>query len=240
MNTFLGTIVEMLNEILNGPATGQGGFLILGAVGLAIYVTIAPFRIGRWVLKIRNRRARVRRLDETLAEFLGELPNLRQILIEVERQMSGNTLDTLVRFFNLISLWHDRGLERIVAELRDFEKYAVLIRTLETLALHFRNAGRDQYGWNRTGRGETVTADKVFLGNIFGLWTKTVADWQALSKDEPVWRLRNDGNWHAGGEGLSTREVIERQARVFMRNHIRPMVGLIDELVGTVNLARAA
>jgi len=40
-------------------------------------------------------------------------------------------------------------------------------------------AGRNPYGINRTKSGEQVTEHNVYFGNIFGLWTGTVAKFEA-------------------------------------------------------------
>ncbi len=86
-------------------------------------------------------------------------------------------------------------------------KLSSQIEALELLQVHFRNAGR--FGrFNRTIKGEEVTAEKVWLGDVLGLWTKPATYWLSkkselekslrpyVSKniEEPVsdWYLIND------------------------------------------------
>jgi hypothetical protein len=44
--------------------------------------------------------------------------------------------------------------------------------------------GRDEYGYNRTKKGEKVTKDKVYFGNIYGLFTLDVNVWENTTDKE--------------------------------------------------------
>ena len=44
--------------------------------------------------------------------------------------------------------------------------------------------GRDEYGFSRTKKGETVTKDKVYFGNIYGLFTLNVNVWENTNDKE--------------------------------------------------------
>lgn len=46
------------------------------------------------------------------------------------------------------------------------------------------NLGPDEYGMFRTKDISTMTPDEVFLGNIFGLWTFTISEWEEHKKDK--------------------------------------------------------
>lgn len=70
----------------------------------------------------------------------------------------------LVDFFN------------VVAEFQDAGKLVYLPNAQRLNAL-IKNAGRDSFGMNRTTKGEEVTLDNVYLGNIFGLFTLTAREW---------------------------------------------------------------
>jgi hypothetical protein len=45
------------------------------------------------------------------------------------------------------------------------------------------NIGPDQYGMFRTSDISTMTPDQVFLGNIYGLWTKPITYWEEHKED---------------------------------------------------------
>ena len=74
--------------------------------------------------------------------------------------------------------------------LSNFEKYYNLIENAESLEdllrIHkelfpiyaCRNLDVDQYGMFRADKVENLTIDNVYLGNINGLWTKTIRYWE--------------------------------------------------------------
>ena len=92
------------------------------------------------------------------------------------------------------------------------------------------HAGRDLSGWNRTVVGEEVTADKVCLGNIFGLSTKPVSFWQ---KADP-WE-KSTWSKEANMGHVNTHEIVSRQALSFIAEHVPDMIFLIDWLGARAN-----
>lgn len=153
-----------------------------------------------------------------------ELQQLRQTLQRASE--SRDPLTEIVQFFDSMSRWHDRGIGDLIAAFEEvnYGQYDAVLEKLRTLQKHFANAGRDEYGWNRTKRGETVVADKVFLGNIYGLFTHPV----------PFWKQRKDekkGGWgFSGMENLNAYDVVSEQARKFMSSHTSPMIAIISNL----------
>ncbi len=180
------------------------------------------------------RRATLAKLSSVAAE-LGQLAGQLQSNDFVRKQ----ALDRIVDFFDTVSRWHDRDAElaAIIADLTALNRrndYDGVLRDLATLRAHLNNAGRSPYGLNRTKPGERVTADSVYLGDIFGLWTKTVAYWKTTaSEPKDQWR---GGMWagHNGVAGKNCYDVVSTQAADFMAGHIGPIV----ELAGKVQQAR--
>jgi len=118
-----------------------------------------------------------------------------QSLEEEMKKIDGmdNKVEAIVRLFQVISPIQDAG--GFSQEIFDLKKHNrngklnVQIEALGVLQAHFHNAGRSEYGINRTAKGEEVTTEKVFLGNVFGLWTKTAAYWLSeKSKLEQTFR----------------------------------------------------
>lgn len=70
----------------------------------------------------------------------------------------------VIMFFNVISRFEDNGKIR-------FAKNADEINFL------VNQTGRQAYGWNRTTKGETVTYDNFFVGDRYGLFTKSLRYW---------------------------------------------------------------
>ncbi len=163
--------------------------------------------------------------EKRITTLLPELRQLRDALQQASE--SRDPLTEIVRFFDTVSKWHDRGIGDLIAafERVNYGQYNEVLEKLRALQAHFINAGREPYyGWNRTNPGESVTADKVFLGNIYGLWTKTVNFWKE-QKNAPK------GDWgYSGMDHLNAYDVVSRQAKEFMASHTGPMIGIINNL----------
>jgi len=169
-------------------------------------------------------------------KLIAMMPEFRQLCEDLKRMAeSKDPLTDIVHFFNSVSKWHDRGIWDLIAAFEEvnYGQYDEVILKLKKLQKHFANAGRDEYGWNRTKRDETVTADKVFLGNIFGLLTLPVPSWKK-GKDE------KKGGWKGGifdceyTRQRNPYDVVSDQARKFMSSHIIDMVKIIKELAVAV------
>lgn len=159
-----------------------------------------------------------RKLKKRLAAVLPELVMLRHGLRNFQ---SMDPLPGIICFFNEVSKWHDRGIEDLI---ETFKKHEELVEKLSILQAHFVNAGRDRSGMNRTKPGQRVTADDVFLGAIYGLFTKPVYFWEQ-KKDDPK------GGWgFSGMEHLNSYDVVSDQAHKFMDSHINPMIEIINSL----------
>jgi len=143
------------------------------------------------------------------------MPELLILKKDLEVIRGRQPLDGIVQFFGLVSPWQDRGLADILTAFHsvNYGQYDEVIRLLNQLTVHFARAGRSPYGWNRTSKGQEVTENNVYLGNIYGLWTKEVSFWKT-QKDTPK------GGWgFSGMEHLSVYDVVSNQAREFMRSH---------------------
>lgn len=169
--------------------------------------------------------------EKEFATLWLELKVLRDFLEELTR--TKDPLLDIVAFFNSTSQWQDRDHELLGKAVEAFDEvnygqFNRVLNCLGTLRLHIDNSGRDKCGMNRTDPFETVTPDKVFLGDIFGLWTKNVAYW-VTTKDGPKdgWK---SGTW--GGDpavvNKNAHDVISDKARSFMLSHCVQMIEIID------------
>lgn len=121
-------------------------------------------------------------------------PQLKALEAEIKViEAMDNKVEAIVKLFQVISPIQDAG--GFSQEIFDLKKHNCngklnsQIEALGVLQVHFHNAGRSEYGINRTAKGEEVTAEKVYLGNVFGLWTKTAAYWLSeKSKLEKTFR----------------------------------------------------
>lgn len=176
-----------------------------------------------------------------LQKVVALIPQLQQLKSDLTNNDT-RPLYGIVQFFDQVSAWHDRSDEigQLIVALQETNhgQHSELISYLETLRNHFCNAGRDLYGWNRTEKGETVTADKVYLGNIYGLLTYPASYWQK-KENEPK------GQWEGGMwqgcsvvENKNSYDIVSDQARKFMESHTRPMCALIDWISQNVKITK--
>lgn len=177
---------------------------------------------------------------DPLTELRELMPQLTELKHELQKLRHGEGIDQIVPFFNLVSPWHDRRLLvpiRREIEAFDLWSYGEIVEDLDALTVHFRQAGRDSCGMNRTEPGQTVTEDNVFLGDIYGLFTNPVSFWRRR-KNNPKnpWK----GGIYGGIDYLRTRneyDVVSDQAREFMNSHINPMCEIIERLERAVEKA---
>lgn len=163
--------------------------------------------------------------EEKLVELKPKLTKLRELVEMISG--SSSHLSNLVIFFDEMAGWQDQGLEELIFAFEEvnYGQYDHLLKQIRALDAHFENAGRDMSGMNRTSFGETVTEDRVFLGNIFGLHTKPISYWMTKKNEEK-------GGWMSPQmDHLNAFDVVSEQARRFMRWHTEPMKKILDDLL---------
>lgn len=90
-----------------------------------------------------------------------------------EPQSADDIFEYLIEYFQICSDFQDEF--GAIHHSPDYQTMCEFNRILQ-------NSGREKYGWNRTKKGEAVTLDNVYLGNIFGLFTHSARTWKN-SKD---------------------------------------------------------
>lgn len=131
----------------------------------------------------------------------------------------------VIDLFNAASVQHDAiGVyTKQLAQLQD-AKCTDEAETLSVLIKHIVNAGRNQYGINRTKTGETVTGDNTYWRPIFGLHTKTLNFWEGCKNN-------SKGGWgYPNMSHLNEFDVIENDVKKFTKSHIEPMIVLIKKI----------
>lgn len=132
-------------------------------------------------------------------QFVAEVMNLNQIINHINEE---NCYDKVVEFFTITSYLQDhaREIEELLPPVRGFNfcgikslyrKECEFKRNKAELGLkvfmsELNKAGRDMYGHNRTERGETVSKDNIYFGDVAGIWTFTVAKFENLKNDAYV------------------------------------------------------
>lgn len=153
-----------------------------------------------------------------LEKIQPELVKLEKAIGEVAKKQ--NKVEAIVLLFQTISPLHDSNpFTATEAKIRKKSKNKKQLEALQTLSQHFVNAGRSEYGLNRSKKGEEVTADKIYLGDVFGLFTKPASYWlanQEKLKQEFRPDASNDpenpvSNWHL---------INDYQAGNFVKSHI--------------------
>lgn len=169
-----------------------------------------------------------------ILELQPKLNELEEKLKEVDAM--DNKVEGIVKLFKLISPIQDAGgyrqeIERLQKRNRKgrFDKE---IEALQILQRHFHNAGRSEYGLNRTTNGEEVTAEKVFLGNVFGLWTKTAAYWMS-EKEKLEQDFRPDVSKDPNNPVTSWWMINDYQCGGFIKSHTDGIIEQIAVLKAT-------
>lgn len=147
-----------------------------------------------------------------------------------------NKVEAIVRLFQIISPLEDEGgFNKEIGALKKRNwrgRFDTQIQALEVLQKHINNAGRDQSGFNRTIKGQDVTPNNVYLGDVFGLWAMSADYWLAeRSKLERTFRLDISKN---PGKPVSNWYIInDYQCGGFVRSHTEGILQQIEVLKAT-------
>lgn len=157
--------------------------LILGWRNVMLLLPVTGFCwLIDQLIRIISQRIETRTIEPIKAKLL-------QLEVELELiAMAENKIEAVVKLFKIISPIQDEGaFSREISKLKKIDrkgKKGSMIAALEVIQKHCKNAGRCEGGMNRTMFGEEVNAEKVYLGDIFGIWTKSAAYW--LEKKEEL------------------------------------------------------
>lgn len=114
--------------------------------------------------------------------------------------------DYAVKYFNIITDFQDN----VVIDTNGFAKSK---EELKLVNLHIKKSGREEYGWVRSKKGEPVTLDNLYLGNIHGLNTKTARF------------FKNSGD-------AEVQTIIQDQLKSFINSHRKPLIENISKVLG--------
>lgn len=113
---------------------------------------------------------------------------LRQLNGVVETTTKENSLDKIVDFYSITSHLHDHldGIRRLKVRKRYFIFTDPKAREeLDVFCKEIVWAGRDCCGFNRTQKRERVTKNNIYLGNISGILTRTIRDFEISMQLNP-------------------------------------------------------
>ena len=133
-----------------------------------------------------------------LKKICGEILNI------IDQTNNSTVYDNIITFFTLKSQLHDRLDEiqnipvkqtsptlwiRMFHRSKAEEMISIICeqeRQKHGLCQSILQAGRQEFGYNRTKEGETVTKDNVFFGGICGLNTLPITKWEECKKTDPT------------------------------------------------------
>lgn len=166
--------------------------------------------IGSWfkslfadpLVSLREAEPRLTELYTTLDEIVNRL-----------NRQETDGVQEITGFFQAVATFQDAVIiPDVITDLSQFARCAKLVTQLDELAIHVDQAGRNEYGMNRTEPGQPVTDHDVFLGDYAGYWTKTVAYIKGRRHEAEYYR------------------TMCRQATEFMRSHLVPMLRILRNL----------
>lgn len=158
-----------------------------------------------------------------ISEF--KLDLLKVIAMEV------NQVRAIVFLFRATSTIQDQGgFNNLIKSLRkkNYGQLSELIESLENLQAHIDRAGRDKYGMNRTSFGEEVTPENVFLGDVYGLFTKPASFW--LERQEVMKKESRPDLEQNERKKITNWDCINSQAGNFIKSHTIPMIEEIEKI----------
>lgn len=166
----------------------------LSFIGVVIILAIPESYYHSWA----GYSALVLMINAVIMEYLAQndkgrsdIKKIKNELDFLEKEMNGiekmnNKVEAIVHLFKVISPIQDKGgFSQTITKLKkkNYGQLTPVISALDILQSHFKNAGRNIYGFNRTKVGEEVCPEKVFLGNIFEILTKPASYWLENQKE---------------------------------------------------------
>lgn len=165
-------------------------------------------------------------------DYRAVIVQLETLKTDLERiQKMPNKVEAIVELFKVISPLQDAGgFSQTLSKMmeKNYGQLDQAVGALEVIQKHICNAGRNKYGFNRTEHGEEVTAAKVYLGDVFGIWSNPASYW--LGKQNEF--ERTDSNVTpkkgCGRDYISVWYCInDYQAAPFVKNHVE---GLLEKI----------
>ena len=181
------------------------------------------------------------RIKALLFSLLGhqqkEISQLKKAISSLQKDVENlenqpNKVEALIKLFQIISpIYDEGGFSALIIKL-DKVNYGQFTKTIELINIlqkHIENAGRDPYGMNRTKKGERVTSENVYLGDVFGIWTKKASFWLE-KKEELTKELRPDISANPKNPVTTWYCINDYCAGGFLKSHTKGMLQAIDEL----------
>lgn len=176
-------------------------------------------------------------LKATFSPAVNDLKKIENDLNFLQKEMEeiskmDNKVEAIIRLFKVISPFQDKGgFSQTISKLQEknYGQLDQIISALGMLQLHFKNAGRDEYGINRTKTGEEVTSAKVFLGDVFGVWTKSASYW-LTNQEECKKMLRPDVSKDPNNPVSTWYLINDYQAGPFVKSHTDGILKQISAL----------
>lgn len=96
-----------------------------------------------------------------------------------EIENTSNKVQALVSYYQLLEFVENADhLGKAYLEKLEKRNYLSLNKKkIQIMKSFFKNDTRDMYGVNRSKSGQMLTANDIYLGNIYGIWTKSTSFW---------------------------------------------------------------
>ena len=133
----------------------------------------------------------------SLGQLVADVLNLNTIIRFINKD---NCYEQVVRFFSLTSELqdHSEDLKQFLPCVEGFKFFGLKSEKrkksevrrqeaemgLKAFLQEVNGAGRDSFGINRTEFGEKITKDKIFFGNVWGISTFSVREFEGKYRDD--------------------------------------------------------
>lgn len=141
--------------------------------------------------KNKKRQKKMKREQKiTKDALISMVNNLNEIIKSINYD---NCYDLVVKFFGITSLLDDNWDDVTQLPLKGWKILGIKSKSRKDAEAEYsfffeeiHKAGRNPYGINRTAPGEPVTKETLYFGDVWGIWTDTVAKFEKTEDDEFV------------------------------------------------------
>jgi len=159
----------------------------------------------------------------TKIESVYSIENLKKSLEdlgEIPSYTDKKVFDYAVNFFNVITLFQDNA---IINE----QSFKATPEEIKSIKRTIQESGRHQYGWVRAKKGEPVTLDNLYLGDVYGIWTKTAREFKNSESDFGDKNMLKNPDLK-----IKTREIIANEQLIpFIKLHRQNLINLAGKVL---------
>ena len=104
-------------------------------------------------------------------------PFKKKIVSQIQEiETNQNKVQALINYYSLLEFIENNQLGKAyLKKLESRNFFGFNKKKIKILKSFLTNESRDEFGYNRSKPGKSVSAHDIYLGDVYGIWTKTAS-----------------------------------------------------------------